>query len=117
MAETRITPTQMSYHTAYAVTQGAGTAINASDTMAFAYPKHGKLLIQIDSDHADTAATIAVGFGIDSGQGTSSIAAASGVSVVFMVESSRHKQADGDVIISWAANSAGFVRAFYLPAG
>lgn len=116
MAETTITPTTMSKDTAITLTQGAGTAIVDTNTMAIDYKKDGKLLIVIDSDHADTVATFAVSdFGVASGLGVQTLAVGSGVQKGIIISSDRHKQSDGDIIISWATNSAGFVRAFELP--
>lgn len=115
MATTVITPTDVSLNTAAVITQGAGTAINDADTMSFAYPRHGKLLILIDSDHADTEATFAAGDKINSVMGTLAIAVASGVQSMVILESDRFKDNDGNITCTWATNSAGFVRAFYLP--
>lgn len=124
MAVTEITPTQMSLDTAITITAGAGTAINDANTMEFPYPKQGKLLIIIDSDHADTAATFtASDFGPNKGLGALSVAVGSGLMKAVIVDSARLNQDVGDganslrnvLEVSWASNSAGFVRAFYLP--
>jgi uncharacterized protein with LGFP repeats len=124
MAVTEITPTQMSLDTAITITAGAGTAIVAANTMEFAYPKHGKLLIIIDSDHADTAATFtASDYGINAGLGSLEVAVGNGLMKAVIVDSARLNQSVGSgantlpnvLEVSWAANSAGFVRAFYLP--
>ena len=115
MAETAITPAVVSRNTAFVLTPGAGTAINDANTMAIPYPVDGKLLIVIDSDHASTAATFAVGHGVAAGQGTLTVAVGDTVESAVIIDTDRFKQADGDVIISWATNSAGFLRAFYLP--
>lgn len=115
MAETTVTPTQMALNTGYEITQGAGEAINTANTMHFAYPKAGKLLIVIDSDHADTAATVGAGDFVAKGKGSTTIAVGIGACKMFIPESDRHVDEDGNVVISWATNSAGYVRAFYLP--
>lgn len=118
MATVALTPTQLTVDTAAVITQGAGTAIVAADTNTIPYPKDGELLILIDSDNAATEATIAVSdFGVSKGQGTASYAVANTVQSLFVVgSSSRFKINAGDEIsITWAAGSAGFIRAFYLP--
>ena len=114
MAETTVTPTQLSFNTGVEISQGAGEAINTANTMHFAYPNAGKLLIVIDSDHADTAAVVGAGDFVAAGKGTTTIAVGNGKSYLFIPESDRHVDEDGNVVLSWAENSAGFVRAFYL---
>ena len=64
MAVTTITPTAIALDTDVVISQGAGTAINTSNTMEIAYPKQGKLLIIVDSDHASTAAVFTAGVGV-----------------------------------------------------
>lgn len=123
MAVTEITPTQASLDTAFALSQGAGTAINAANTMEIPYPKQGKLLIVIDSDHADTAATFSAGFGVSAGLGALTVAVGNAAQSGVVLSSDRLKVLKGDgasalggvLQIAWAANSAGFVRAYYLP--
>lgn len=115
MAETTISPTTLTANTASVISQGGGTAINTSNTMHFAYPKEGRLLILIDSDHASTSATIGAGAFIAAGKGTSTVAVANGAMSMFFVEGDRHVDEDGEVVITWAADSAGYVRAFYIP--
>lgn len=118
MATVAITPTQLSVDTGSAITQGAGTAIVQANTNTIAYPRDGKLLIVIDSDHADTEATVAAGFGVASGQGSVSYAVGNAASHLIVVgPSSKLKDADGNISITWATNSAGYIRAFYLPEG
>lgn len=124
MAVTEITPTQMVYNTGVEISQGAGTAINASNTMEFAYPKQGKLIIIVDSDHADTSASFAASdFAAGRGLGAVTFAVGNTKEYMIVVNSTQcvRKVGEGsnslrDVLkITWAANSAGFVRAFYLP--
>ena len=118
MATVAITPTQLSVDDGSAITQGAGTAIVAANTNTIAYPRDGKLLLVIDSDHADTAATVAAGFGVAAGQGSVEYAVADTVSELIVVgPSSKLKNTSGNVSITWATNSAGYIRAFYLPEG
>ena len=117
MADTVITPTQMTSNTGVVVTPGAGTAINPANTMTIAYPKDGDLLITIDSDHADTTATLAVSdYAVSKGIGTTTFAVGDTVEHLIVIgESSRYRLDDGNVELTWATNSAGFVTAWYLP--
>jgi hypothetical protein len=123
MAVTEITPTAVVLDTAFALSQGAGTAINAANEMEIPYPKQGKLLIVIDSDHADTAATLKAGFGVAKGLGALTVSVADTAQSGIVVSSDRLKVATGlgtntlkgIIELDWAANSAGFVRAYYLP--
>lgn len=115
MAVTTITPTQMSLDTDTVISQGAGTAINTANTMEIAYPKQGKLIIIIDSDNAATEATFTAGVGVASGAGTLAWAVADTTCEMMVLSSDRFVKSDGNVEITWAGSSAGFVRAFYLP--
>lgn len=124
MAVTEITPTDISLDTAQAFTQGTGTAINESNTMEIPYPKQGKLLILIDSDHADTEATFtASDFGVAKGLGDLAVAIGDTAMKAVILSSDRLLQSKGDgdntiagvLEISWATNSAGFVQAYNLP--
>lgn len=116
MATVAITPTQINKNEGFTLTQGAGTAIVQANTNTIAYPKDGKLLITIDSDHADTTAVVASGFGTEAGLGTVSYAVGDTVIKGFIVgDSARIKNASGNISITWATNSAGYIRAFYLP--
>lgn len=122
MAVTEITPTTVSLDTGFTMTQGAGTAINTSNTMEIPYPKQGHLLVTIDSDHADTEAQFTAGYGVSSGV---ALTAAVGNTIIqgFIFSSDKALVAVGDgssafkgcLQITWAANSAGYIRAFYLP--
>lgn len=116
MAYTTHTATALTMNTGSAVTQGAGTAIVQANTDRVKYPRHGKLIIWIDSDHADTVATFAAGDLIASGKGTLAHAIGNGVAEIIVIDSDRFKDNDGYVEWTWAANSAGFVRCFTLPA-
>lgn len=117
MATTTLTATALSYNTGQAITQGTGTAINASNTMRVLYPKEGKLLILVDSDHADTAATFTAGSFTASGKGALTHAVGNAAMEIILVESDRLKNSDGYVYWTWAANSAGFVQCYTLPNG
>ena len=115
MAETAITPTQMVAGIAIVVTPGIGTAINTSNTMHIPYPQQGKLLIYIDSNHASTSASMAAGDGVSAGLGAQTVAVGDTVSAMFVVDSDRVVDSDGEVVITWATDSAGFLAAWYLP--
>jgi len=125
MAITEITPTALVKGvTEGVVTQGAGTAINVADTMEIIYPKEGKLLLWVDSDHANTACIISAGnSGVATGLGALTWAVGNGIAEVLLPDSDRHLKKvglgssafKGCIEISWHADSAGFVRAFYLP--
>jgi hypothetical protein len=116
MATTTLTATAITKNTAQAFTQGTGTAINADNTMKVLYPKEGKLLILIDSDHASTAATFAVSDEFTAkGQGVLTEAVADTTMDALILESARFKKADGYVYWTWATNSAGYVQVYTLP--
>lgn len=125
MAVTEVTPTSLVKGvTEGVVTQGAGEAINTANTIEILYPKEGKLLLVVDSDHASTAAVISAGdSGVATGLGAYTWAVGNGVSEIFLPDSDRHllKKGDGSsafrgcIEISWATDSAGYLRAFYLP--
>lgn len=117
MSVTAITPSDLAVDgTAVVITAGTGTAINPSNSMTVVYPKDKKLLIKIESSHANTAATIGVSdFGVAAGHGTFAMAVGNGVSKLFMVpESARLKLATGLISITWHADSAGYLTAFAL---
>jgi len=119
MAETTITPTLLTKagSDGVVITPGAGTAINTANTMIVAYPKNSKLLLTIDSNHADTVATIAASdFAIEAGLGAVTYAVGDTVEHLLVVpDQARVRKADGNIDITWATNSAGFVTAWYLP--
>lgn len=117
MAEVRITPTQIVKNTEQVVTQGAGTAIVQANNNVIAFPKNGKLLLWVDSDHASTALTIdASTWAIEKGLGDLVWAIGDTVAEILVIgDSARFVNADGDINITYATNSAGFIRAFYLP--
>ena len=114
MAETAITPTQLTSDTAVVITAGTGTAINTSNYMTMAYPKDGQLLIKIQSTNDATSGVLTAGFGVDAQ--TETYAATNGVTSLFVVGSSaKVKNSDGEIRIDWATSSAGYLQAFYLP--
>lgn len=124
MAYTEITPSTVSLDTAFTIGGTSGTAINASNTMEIPYPKQGKLLIVILSSHNDTAPTFAAGYGVAKGLGALTASAiASGVLNGFVLSSDRlvtkvgsgSNTLKGVLSVTWAANSAGYLAAYYLP--
>ena len=108
MGETTITVTQMVAGTEIVVTAGIGTAINTGNTMVIPYPKQGRLILYIDSNHADTAAVFTAGVGVSSALGTFTWSVADTVAEMIMLDSDRLVNGDGDLEITWSANSAGF---------
>ena len=117
MAITVITPTLMVKDEPDEISAGVGTAINTSNTMTIIYPENGKLMIVIDSNHADTGCIIgASDYFTGKGQGSTTILVPDTEAHIFIVgDSARYKTKAGLISISWVANSAGFLHAFYLP--
>ena len=113
MGETTITPTQMVAGTEIVVTAGVGTAINTSNTMVIAYPKQGKLILYCDSNNAATAAVFSAGVGVSSGLGSFTWSIGDTVAEMLMLDSDRLVDEDGNLEITWAASSAGFLAAWY----
>ena len=115
MGETTVTPTEMVAGTAIVVTTDGsiGTAISDSDTMVIAYPKQGKLILRIDSDHTDTEATFSAGVGVSAGLGSFAWAVGDTVTQMLMLDSDRLVDGDGNLEITWATNSAGYLGAWY----
>ena len=113
MGETTITPTQMVAGTEIVVTAGIGTASNTSNTMVIAYSKQGKLILYIDSNHANTEATFTAGVGVSSGLGSDTWAVGDTVTAMKMLDSDRLVNEDGNLEVTWATGSAGFLTAWY----
>lgn len=119
MAVTTVTPTQLSYNTESAdLPVTAGTAINASNTMAIAYPRQGKLLLVLNNTFAGSKdVTVAAGeaMKVASGVGALTVTMAQDDVRFLVVDSDRFKDNDGNISLSFAASMTGFVQAFYLP--
>lgn len=124
MAVTEVTPTTFAMETDVVATGSGGTAINASNSIEYKYPKHGKLLLMILSAHANTAAYIAAGdSGVATGLGAYTWAVGNAVYEMLIVDSDRHLIKTGSgatawsgvISITWHADSAGYIRAWYLP--
>jgi len=114
MAVTTIIPTQMATGTGVVLTAGAGTAINTSNTMSIAYPIAGKLFLTIDSNHADTSASFAAGDFASAGLGAFAWEVGDTVIQGMFIDNNRLVDSDGNVVITWATNSAGFITAHYV---
>ena len=115
MAETTITATAMTAGTAIVVTAGIGTAINTSNTMHIAYPKNHKVIIYVDSNHASTSASFAAGDGVSKDLGAFTWAVGDTVAAMMVLDSDRLVDSDGELVITWATDSAGFLAAWTLP--
>ena len=118
MAITALTPTRLVSMTGVVVTAGAGTAINDANSMTIPYPKDGELIITIDSNHADTAATVAASdYAVSAGLAPTTMAVGDTIIHMFVIgESAKYKKStDGLISLTWATNSAGFITTWYLP--
>ncbi len=117
MAVVAITPTTLVTGTESAdLPITAGTAINAANTNTIAYPKEGKLLLVLNNTFAGSKAiTIAAGDGIAKGLGAKTVTMAQDDVMFLIVNSSRHKDDEGNITLSYAASMTGYVQAFYLP--
>lgn len=118
MAVTVVTPVSLVTGTASADAKIAGgTAINAANTMTVTYPKEGRLLLAINNTFAGAkVVTIAASdVFLSAGQGALAVSVGQDEVKYLIVESSRHKQSDGNISISFAAATTGFVQAFQLP--
>lgn len=117
MAVTTITATALAVNTASAdLPVTAGTAINASNTMRIAYPREGKLFLVLNNTYAGSkVVTVKAGAYISEGIGDYAITMAQDDVVFLVVDSSRFKDFDGYINLSFAASMTGFVQAFSLP--
>lgn len=115
MAITVITPVQLVTGTVSAdLPIASGTAINASNTMTFAYPKEGRLIIQLNNTFAGAKNfTFAAGENISSSQGALVVAMAQDDVRFITVNSSRHCT-NNLVTLSFEASTTGFVQALYV---
>lgn len=117
MATVAITPTSLVTNTVSGdLPIAGGTAIVAANTNTFAYPKEGKLLIVLNNTFAGSKDfTFSAGEFDSSGVGALTIAMAQDDVRYIVLESSRFKDKDGNVSLTYAAATTGFVQAFYLP--
>lgn len=117
MAVTTVTATDLAVNTASAdLPVTAGTAINASNTMKVAYPREGKLFLVLNNTYAGAkVVTITAGEYISEGIGDYAISMAQDDVKFLIVDSSRFKDFDGYVNLSFEASMTGYVQAFSLP--
>jgi len=115
MAVTTITVNAVTPGTGIVITPGIGTAINTANTMSIAYPKNRKLILYLDSNHADTSASFAAGDGVSKDLGAFTWAVGDTVTQAMFLDSDRLVNSSGNLVITWATNSAGFLAAWSLP--
>lgn len=119
MAITTVTPVQLVKDAMSAdLPVTAGTAIDAANTMEFAYPQEGKLLLVLNNTFAGAKVfTISAGSSrfVANGQGALALSLAQADVRFVMLSSDRFLQDDGVVELSFEASTTGFVQAFYLP--
>lgn len=117
MATTTITPTALAKNTVSADLPVAGlTAIVAANEHKIAYEKDGKLLIVLNNTYAGSKDfTIGAGDFLAAGQGALTIAMAQDDVRYIVVDSDRFKDSDGNIVITVAASTTGFIGAFTLP--
>ena len=117
MATTTLTPTSLSKNTASGDLPAAGgTAVVAADTVEIAYPKEGRLLIQLNNTFAGAKTfTFAAGFGVASGQGALTVSLDQDDVKYIVLSSDRFKDSSGNVSMTFESGTTGFYQAFYLP--
>lgn len=117
MAVTTVTATALAVNTPSAdLPVTAGTAINASNTMQIAYPREGKLYLVLNNTYAGSKAiTVTAGEYLSNGIGALTVTMAQDDVFHLIVDSSRFKDFDGFINLSFAASMTGYVQAFSLP--
>jgi len=117
MATTTITPTALTKDTQSADLPVTGlTAIVAANTHSIAYPKENKLLIVLNNTTAASKDfTIVAGDFQAAGVGDLTITMAQDDVRYLVVSSDRFKDSSGNVNITVAASTTGFIGAFTLP--
>ena len=117
MATTTITPTTLALDTQSAdLPITGGTAIVAGNDHKIAYPQQGKLLIVLNNTYAGSKDfTVGAGDFLAAGQGALTIAMAQDDVRFLVLNSDRFKDSDGNVVITVASSTTGFIMAFYLP--
>lgn len=110
----RFTPVAVSWNTK--ATAGAGTAINTTNGGMIA-SKGPRLEIRVtNSTVSAKEVTIAKGSGYQStGQGDLVASLAANEVGVFILETARFKQADGDIYLNFETGMTGFFSAVILP--
>lgn len=117
MSAVTVTPAQLSYNVQSAdLAIASGTAIDAAEEHKIAYPQEGKLLLILNNTFAGAKDfTIKAGDFLAAGQGDLVIPMAQNDVRFLVVSSDRFKDSDGNVVITVAANTTGFIMAFYMP--
>jgi hypothetical protein len=117
MAITTITATALTVDTVSAdLPVTAFEAINASNTISVAYPREGKLLLVLNNTFAGAKVfTVGAGDYLSNGVGAYAITMAQDDVRYLIVDSSRFKDFDGTINITFAASTTGYVGAFSLP--
>lgn len=117
MAVTVVTPTSLVKDTPSGdLPVAGGTAINAANTMSIAYPREGKLLIQVNNTYAGAKVLTVAAGDFETGNIADLTQSFAQDDVRYLVLSSdRFKDFDGNVILSFETGMTGFVQAFYLP--
>jgi len=117
MATTTITPLQLA-NDVFSVTKPitGETAIVAGNDHAIAYPQEGKLLIRIKNTYAGAKViTVESGDFIANGQGDLAQTFAQDEERFIVLSSDRFKDTDGNVIITVASGTTGYIGAYYMP--
>lgn len=117
MAITTVTPTTLVKDTFSADLPVTGmTAIDATKTFQIAYPKENKLLIVLNNTFAGAKVfTLAAGVFQAAGVGNYAMSLAQDDVRYLVVSSDRFCDADGNLNLTFEANTTGFVGAFYIP--
>ena len=117
MADTTITPTELAKNVASAdLPIASGTAIVAANNHLIAFEEEDKLLIVLNNTYAGAKVfTVAAGDFVASGQGALTISLAQDDVKFLVLKSDRFKDSDGNVTITVAASTTGFIQAFKLP--
>ena len=114
---TTITPTALVKNTASAnLAMSGGTAFTDATEAVIDYPREGSLLIVINSTYAGANTfTVKAGEFLSSGQGDIETPTAQNGVYFIPVESSRVKDFDGDITVTFGTSNTGFIRAIQLP--
>jgi hypothetical protein len=116
-ATATVTATALTLNTATAdIVMSGGTAFTDASTLEIAYPREGKLLIMINSTYAGAnTAIVEAGEFLSNGQSTITVTTAENGVYAIVIESSRCKDFDGMVNLTFGTSNTGFVRALSLP--
>jgi len=117
MATVAITPTTLVSETPSATLPiASGTAINTANTNTFAYPREGKLVLQVNNTTAAAKIfTVAAGTFCASGKGDLATSMAQDEVYFLVVDGDRHKNNSGLVSVTYESGMTGFIQALYVP--